>query len=151
MVRGVSGCGLGAAWWNRPVRGVELLELDRHTDARGSLLAFGDDSPIPFDVRNVYFILDCPTGALRAGHATSNHSLIVALCDGVTVEVDNGSERGSHRLTRPDTGLLVRAGVWLRLTGFGEGTRLVVLSSKPYDEMSHFDRPEPSLLDEAGP
>jgi hypothetical protein len=132
------------------VRGVELLELGRHTDARGSLLAFGDDSPIPFDVRNVYFILDCPSDAIRAGHATANHSLIVALSDAVTVEVDNGSERGEHRLTRPDAGLLVRAGVWLRLSGFSGRTRLVVLSSKPYDEMNHFDGPEPALLDDAG-
>jgi hypothetical protein len=37
------------------VRGVELLELDRHTDARGSLLAFGDGSQIPFEVRNVWW------------------------------------------------------------------------------------------------
>ena len=150
MVRPASGCGLAWAWWNRPVRGVELLELDRHADARGSLLAFGDGAPIPFEVRNVYFILDCPEDSVRAGHATANDSLIVALADSVTVEVDNGSERESHRLGDPDTGLLVRAGVWLRLTGFREGTRLVVLSSKPYDEMNHFDAPEPTLLDEAG-
>jgi hypothetical protein len=151
MVRGASGRGLRSAWWNRAVRGVELLELDRHTDARGSLLAFGDGSQIPFEVQNVYFILDCPDDALRAGHATANHSLIVPLSPSVTVEVDNGSERGSHRLTDPATGLLVRAGVWLRLSEFGEGTRLVVLSSKPYDEMSHFDAPQPALLEEVGP
>lgn len=131
------------------MRGVELIELDRHTDARGSLLAFGSDSPIPFEVRNVYFILDCPSDAVRADHATANHTVIVALSPGITVEVDNGSERGSHRLTEPDTALLVRAGVWLRLSEFDEGARLAVLSSKPYHEMSHFDRPEPALLDEA--
>ncbi len=150
MVRPASSCGLRAAWWNRPVRGVELLELDRHTDARGSLLAFGEGAPIPFEVQNVYFILDCPGDAARAGHATSNDSVIVALSDSVMVELDNGSERGSQRLAAPDMALLVRAGVWLRLTDFSEGTRLAVLSSKPYDDMAHFDEPEPALLDEAG-
>lgn len=132
------------------MRGVELLDLGRHTDARGSLLAFGDDSPIPFGVRNVYFILDCPSGAVRAEHATAGHSVIVALSDAVTVEVDNGSERDEHRLSRPDMALLVRAGVWLRLSGFSARTRLVVLSSKAFDERAHFDGPEPALLDEAG-
>jgi hypothetical protein len=150
MVRPACGCGLCSLWWNTAVRGVELLELDRHADARGSLLAFGDGSRIPFEVRNVFFILDCPDDAVRAGHAAASDSLIVALGPGVTVELDNGSEQDSHRLTNPATGLLVRAGVWLRLSEFAEGTRIVVLASKPYGEMHHSDEPQPALLDEAG-
>lgn len=135
----------------RPVRGVQLLELDRRTDSRGSLLHFGSDSPIPFDVRNVYFIVDCPPDATRAEHANSNHSAIIALSSAVTVEVDNGSERGTHRLTDPDSALIVRAGVWMRLREFSRETCVVVLSSKPWEETRHFEGPEPTLLDDAGP
>jgi WxcM-like, C-terminal len=130
------------------VRGVELLELDRHPDARGSLIAFGGDSPLPFDVEHVYFILDCPSGTVRAEHAATCHTAIIALSSSVTVDVDNGSEQASHRLTGPDTVLVVRAGVWLRLREFSEGTRLVVLSSSPYEDMTHFDHPAPELLDD---
>jgi len=135
----------------RPVRGVELVELDRHSDSRGSLLAFGSVSPIPFDVRNVYFLVDCPPDAIRAEHANSNDSAIIALNSAVTVEVDNGGEQWSHRLTEPDSALIVRAGVWLRLSEFSRETCLVVLSSKPWEETQHFDRPEPSLLGNAEP
>jgi hypothetical protein len=130
------------------MRGVELVELDRHTDVRGSLLAFGGDPQIPFEVGNVYFILDCSTEAVRAEHATSGDSAIIALSSSVTVDVDNGSERDSHRLTDPDTALLVRAGVWLRLRDFSDETRLAVLSSQSYGEMTHFDSPQPDLLQE---
>jgi WxcM-like, C-terminal len=133
------------------VRGVELIKLDRYSDARGSLLAFGSESLIPFDVGNVYFILDCPPSAVRAEHATSGDSAIIALSPSVTVDVDNGSERGSHLLSAPDTALVVRAGVWLRLREFSEETRVVVLSSLPYAEMTHFDRPTPVLLEDAEP
>jgi hypothetical protein len=130
------------------MRGVELLELDRHTDARGALLAFGGYPQIPFEVGNVYFILDCPTQAVRAEHATSGDSAIIALSSSVTVDVDNGSEQDSHRLAAPDTALLIRAGVWLRLRDFEDETRLAVLSSQPFGEMTHFDAPQPDLLEE---
>jgi hypothetical protein len=135
----------------RPMRGVQLIELDRHADSRGSLLAFGADAGIPFDVGNVYFIVDCPPDAIRAEHANSSDTAIIALHDSVTVDVDNGVERASHRLTGPDRVLLIRAGVWLRLRDFRPETLLVVLSSEPYRERSHFEAPEPALLDRAEP
>ena len=135
----------------RAMRGVQLVELDRHTDSRGSLVHFGSDSPIPFDVRNVYFIVECPADAIRAEHANSNHSAIIALSSAVTVEVDNGSERWSHRLSSPDSALIVRAGVWLRLREFTPQTCVAVLSSKPWEETAHFEGPEPRLLDDAEP
>ena len=133
------------------MRGVQLVDLDRHTDSRGSLLAFGSGSPIPFDVKNVYFLVDSPHDAIRAGHANSNDSALIALRSAVTVDVDNGGEQGSHRLTEPDSALVVRAGVWLLLREFTPETCVVVLSSKGWEATTHFEGPEPSLLDDAGP
>ena len=129
------------------MRGVSRIDLGCHTDSRGSLLAFGGDPQLPFPVKNVYFILDCPPGASRAGHATSNHTAIIALNPPITVDLDNGSEQESQQLTRPDTALIVRAGVWLRLRELGPESKVVVLSSKPFGEMEHFDGPQPALLD----
>lgn len=133
------------------MRGVQLVPLDRHTDARGSLVAFGSESPIPFDVKNVYFILDCPPDAVRAEHASSNDMAIIALSSSVTVDLDNGSEQRSERLATPDTALLIRAGIWLRIREFTPQTSLVVLSSKPFGEMNHFEQPEPALLSDVEP
>jgi hypothetical protein len=134
----------------RPVRGVQLVKLDRHADSRGSLLHFGTESPLPFEVRNVYFLVDCPLGAIRAEHANSNHSAIIALSSTVTIDVDNGAEQGSHRLSESDSALIIRAGVWLRLREFTPQTCVVVLSSRLWEETTHFKGPEPSLLDDAG-
>src|SRR4051794_26768496 len=114
----------------RPVRGVRLLDIDRITDSRGSLLALGSTSLIGFEVKNVFFIRDCPPRGSRAEHATSSDEAIIALSSAVTVDLDNGSERESLRLANPETALIVRSGVWLRLREFTQDTALVVLSSQ---------------------
>jgi hypothetical protein len=133
------------------LRGVELVALERHSDPRGSLLAFDGDAPLPFDVKNVYFILDCPAGAVRAEHATAHHEALLALSSAVTIDLDNGSERESVQLTTPETALIIAPGVWIRLREFTPETRLVVLSSSSYGETSHFAEPQPSLIDETPP
>jgi hypothetical protein len=129
------------------MRGVSLLDLGRHDDPRGSLLAFGPDSPVPFDVKNVYFILDCPPDAVRAEHAVSGHTALIALHPPVTIDLDNGTERGSLRLTRPDRALLINAGVWFRLREFDRQTALAVLASQVHADMRRFDKPVRALLD----
>jgi hypothetical protein len=128
------------------VRGVQLVELDRITDSRGTLLAFGST---PFNVKNAFFIHDCPPGAIRAEHATSGEEVIIALTSAVTVDLDNGTEQESLRLASAEKALIVRAGVWLRLREFTGDTALVVLSSEAHADVERFDRPNPALLGNA--
>jgi WxcM-like, C-terminal len=129
------------------MRGVRLIDLDRHVDPRGSLIAFAGDSPLPFEIKNAYFILDCPPDAVRAEHALSGHTALIVFHRGVTVDLDSGTERGSLRLTGPDRALIIRAGVWFRLSEFEQQTALVVLTSEAHADMTRFDQPVPALLD----
>jgi len=129
------------------MRGVRPVDLTRHTDERGSLVAFAWHSEVPFDVRNVYFILDCPPDAVRAGHAGSDDKALIVLNSSVTVELDNGSERQHRELSGPGTALVIQAGVWLRLKDFTPDTVIAVLASQPHDEATYFDAPAPALLD----
>jgi hypothetical protein len=129
------------------MRGVRSVDLTRHTDGRGSLIAFAGHSEVPFDVRNVYFILDCPPDAVRAGHAGSDDKALIVLNSSVTVELDNGSERQLRELTGPETALVVQAGVWLRLKDLAPDTVIAVLASLTRDETTYFDAPAPELLD----
>lgn len=129
------------------MRGVRLIDLDRHVDPRGSLIAFAGDSPLPYEIKNAYFILDCPPDAVRAEHALSSHTALIALLQQVTVDLDNGTERSSLRLTGPDKALIIRAGVWFRLRGFEQETVLAVLTSEAYADVTQFERPVPALLD----
>lgn len=132
------------------MRGVELVALERHSDPRGSLLAFEGDSALPFEVRNVYFIVDCPADAVRAEHAVSDFEAIIALNSAVTIDMDNGNERESLRLSGPETALIVAPGVWLRLREFTAETRIAVLAARPHGEMKRYPEPQPRLVEEAG-
>jgi len=123
------------------------MGLDRHADSRGSLVAFEGGWPVPFEIKNVFFILDCPPNAVRAEHAVSSDTALIAVRSAVTVDVDNGRERHSLRLDQPDRALVVRAGVWLRLREFDEHTVLAVLASQAYADRTYSDEPIPGLLD----
>jgi hypothetical protein len=129
------------------MRGVRSVDLTRHTDGRGSLVAFAGHSQVPFDVRNAFFILDCPPDAVRAGHAGSGDQALIVLNSSVTVELDNGSERQLRELSGPETALVIHAGVWMRMKDFTPDTVIAVLASQPHDETTHFDAPAPALLD----
>jgi quercetin dioxygenase-like cupin family protein len=133
------------------VRGVELVVLERHSDRRGSLLAFSGDTGLPFEVENVYFIVECPPDAVRGEHAPSHREAIIALSGSVTVDLDNGSEQESIRLAGADSALVISPGVWLRLREFTPETRLAVLSNEVHEEMTHYPEPRPELVDGAGP
>ena len=145
---------IAIAWRNVPALALRCLLFGALLRSRPQVrILLGALSPpaLLAAPRSRYFIVDCPPDATRAEHANSNHSAIIALNSSVTVEVDNGSERGTHRLTDPDSALIVRAGVWMRLREFSRETCVVVLSSKPWEETQHFAGPEPTLLDHAGP
>ena len=130
----------------RPLAGVRIVDLERHGDGRGSLLAFTDTAPLPFVVRHAYFIVDCPPDAVRAGHAISSPKALVAVCAGVTVDMDNGIEQQSFRLSGPDKALVIGAGVWLRLREFDERTAIAVFASQVHAEMTYYDQPVPALV-----
>jgi dTDP-4-dehydrorhamnose 3,5-epimerase-like enzyme len=129
---------------SRPVAGARVIELERHTDPRGSLVAFTEAAAVPFTVRHAYFIVDCPSDAVRAEHAQSCEELLVAVSGAVTVDLDTGRERASVRLDGPEQALHVSAGVWLRLRDFSDDAALAVLASQVYEEMTHSDAPRSS-------
>jgi WxcM-like, C-terminal len=131
------------------VRGVRLVVLDRHSDPRGSLLAFGGDTGLPFEIENIYFIVECPPDAVRGEHAVSDYEAIIALSSAVTVDLDNGRERESMRLSGADRALIVAPGVWMRLREFTPETRLVMLAARAHTDMQRFSEPQPRLVDDA--
>ena len=47
--------------------------------------------------------------------------------------VDDGHERRTLRMDRPDTGIYIGPNVWCELSGFAPGTVCVVLASEDYD------------------
>jgi dTDP-4-dehydrorhamnose 3,5-epimerase-like enzyme len=115
-----------------------VIEIPRHTDSRGSLGVVEGGIHIPFDIRRVYYLYDIPAGQVRAAHGHRMlQQLMVALSGSFEVQVDDGTDRRTFRLDRPDRGLYVAPGMWRDLNGFSGGAVCMVLASHLYDEADY--------------
>lgn len=126
--------------------GVTLVDLPRHSDDRGYLVALEGGKLLPFEVRRVFFMWGVPASAVRAEDAISSHEALIALQGEVTIDLDNGEEHMSIRLSRPDQALCMHAGVWVRMRDFSEEAMILAASSQKYSETEHFVEPQPQFL-----
>src|SRR3954470_16473578 len=97
----------------------ELTRLDRHSDARGHLVAVTAGVEVPFDIKRVFWIFGNTAGLPRAGHASSTTTeLLVTVAGSCRATIDGPA--GSHAVTldRPDDSLLVPPMTWLELSDF---------------------------------
>jgi dTDP-4-dehydrorhamnose 3,5-epimerase-like enzyme len=75
---------------------------------------------------------------VRAAHGHKRlQQLMVAMSGAFDVQVDNGFERRSFRLDRPDRGLYIPPGMWRDLGSFSGGAVCMVLASELYDESDY--------------
>ena len=133
-----------------PIAGTLLVAVPRHADERGFLIAFDRDQSLPFEVRRVYCIYPGAADAVRGEHATSAHCALVALQGSVAVDLDNGAERASIRLSRCDQALCIHAGVWLRVHDFSSNAIVLVAASRLFAESVYYNRPNRELLQMLG-
>lgn len=89
---------------------------------------------VPFDVKRTYWTYDIPAGAARGGHAHKEcQEMIIAASGSFTVTLDDGNQKETYLLNRPDQGLLVNTGIWRTLQDFAAGSVCFVLASDLYD------------------
>lgn len=132
------------------IHGVTLIDLPRHSDERGSLIPLDRDRGIPFAPQRVFFMVDCPSDAARGSHAVSADMVLLAVRGSVLVEVDNGSERTTLVLDRPQQGLHVCRGVWVQLRDFTPQTVVLVVSEENYKDVAYYPTPHPEQIDSLG-
>lgn len=123
------------------IHGVKQITHRVHGDTRGDLVAFERSSSLPFPLERVFFMKVDERSGERGGHANSCHEYIVAVAGSVVIDVDNGRERASVRLTGHDQALWVGPGVLLRLRDFSRDTVLLVCASQSYAQTTHYPQP----------
>ncbi len=112
-----------------------VLELPKISNRAGNMTALNNSIDLPFDVRRVYYLYDVPGGESRGGHAHKNlQQLIVAVSGSFDVIIDDGKNKKTISLNRPNFGLLVIPGIWRELSNFSSGAICLVLASHEYDE-----------------
>lgn len=126
----------GAEWFSG---GARLIGMQRHADARGSLLPLDFDS-LPFVPRRLFTVSGMPPGTVRGGHAhRDGEQLLICLQGQVDLWLRRRNEEAELSLLQDGPALLIGPKVWCRQTYARAETVLLVVSSRPYDPDSYID------------
>ena len=112
-----------------------ILTLPKMHNRSGNITALNNWSDIPFEIQRVFYLYDIPSGETRGGHAhKESHQLIVAVSGSFDVTLDDGYNKRTVTLNRPNFALHVIPKVWNNLSNFSSGAVCLVLASHQYDE-----------------
>ena len=95
---------------------------------------------MPFDlsIKRVYVTYNVPSEMQRGGHAHKDLTQVLTCPHGcVEIFLDDGKEKASVMLDRPDIALVVGNMVWHDMVWHGEGSVLLVGASDFYKESDY--------------
>ncbi len=113
---------------------IERIQLHKHGDNRGMLVALEQNRDVPFEIRRVYYLF-ATKGDVRRGQHAHRHlnQLAVTVRGSVTFLLDDGSGPVKIVLDDPSQGLLLGNMVWRELYDFSDDCVLMVLADQFYD------------------
>jgi dTDP-4-dehydrorhamnose 3,5-epimerase-like enzyme len=113
---------------------IQRVQLHKHGDSRGMLVALEQDGDVPFAIRRVYYIFATKRDEHRGRHAHRHLcQLAVAVRGSVTFLLDDGNGAVEVVLDDPTQGLLLGNMVWRELYDFSDDCILMVLADHRYD------------------
>ena len=116
------------------LKDIQLLQIPVVEDRRGNL-AFIQEDVIPFEFKRVYYLFDVPSNSFRGSHSHINQcEVLVALSGSFEVVLNDGTEKKSFLLNKPNIVLYIPTGIWRELENFSSGAVCLVLASDVYDE-----------------
>ncbi|MCJ2064315.1 FdtA/QdtA family cupin domain-containing protein [Methylobacterium sp. J-088] len=116
-----------------------LIEFRHILDHRGALTPIEAEADVPFSIRRVYFIYDVSHGAVRAGHSHKKlQQVLIAVSGSFKVHLDDGENRQTFLLSRPNVGLYVPQMTWRDIDDFSGGAVCLSLASDHYEESDYY-------------
>ena len=113
----------------------KLIKMNVIGDERGKLISIEANKNISFDIKRVYYIFDTLPDQERGKHAHKNlEQLIIAMDGACQFILDDGENRESVWLNRPDVGLYIGKNMWREMRHFSYGCKLMILASDYYNE-----------------
>ncbi len=117
---------------------IKKYRFNIHGDARGKLIAIEENSDIPFTIQRVYYMYDTVNGVRRGYHAHKHLQQILICVHGhCQILMDNGHEKVTVLLDKPDEGLYIANNIWREMFDFSDDAVLMVLASEKYDEADY--------------
>jgi dTDP-4-dehydrorhamnose 3,5-epimerase-like enzyme len=116
------------------INNIQMIKFPVVEDSRGNL-AFIQNDILPFEFKRIYYLFDIPSNAFRGGHSHINQNeVLIALSGSFEVTVNDGFEKKSFLLNKPNVGLYISTGIWRELQNFSSGAVCLVIASDVFDE-----------------
>jgi len=113
---------------------IQLIQLPVIEDVRGNL-AFLQNDVLPFELKRIYYLFDVPSTAFRGGHShIDQQEILIALSGSFEVVLDDGFEKKTFLLNKPNIGLWIPTGIWRELQNFSSGALCLVVASDVFIE-----------------
>lgn len=123
---------------------VRWIDLPHALDERGVLTSIEGGIDVPFDIRRLFFMHGIR--AERGGHAHRfTRQLVLPIAGELSVDLSDGHNSASFRLTDPNRGLYMPPMTWVRLYDFALGAVCLVLADTHYDRSASIRRWEDFL------
>jgi WxcM-like, C-terminal len=119
------------------VQALATLELPLHRRDSGQVVVAEVGSTVPFSIARM-FTVSAPLDAVRGEHAHRKCSQFMLCVNGmVDVTCDDGGQKRTFTLDRPNLALLVPPSIWNVITFRSAGAVLAVLCDRPYEEADY--------------
>lgn len=116
---------------------IHLIDFPVIEDVRGNL-AFIQNDVLPFEFKRIYYLFDVPSNAFRGGHShIKQHEILIALSGSFEVVLDDGMEKKTFLLNKPNVGLPISTGIWRELQNFSSGAVCLVVASDVFEEADY--------------
>lgn len=113
---------------------IEIIHIPKVNDVRGNIAVIENDV-VPFEIKRVYYLFDVPSTARRGGHAHKEQlELLIPLSGSFDVVLNDGKEKQTITLNKPNKGLLIKTNIWRELENFSSGSVCLVISSGEFFE-----------------
>ena len=114
---------------------IKFVQLQKHGDERGRLVALEDQRNVPFPIRRVYYLFETKSDIRRGFHAHRElKQLAIVVRGSCRFHLDDGKEKIDLLLDNPAQGLLLPPMLWHEMYDFSEDCVLMVLADSHYDE-----------------
>lgn len=115
-----------------PKKITKLVSLPTVTDECS--LTFAENPLIPFVPKRIYYIYEATTDWPRGYHAHhKTQQILFCLKGSITVVLEDGKQRETVTLDKPNVGVLLEPYIWHEMHDFEKDTILLVLASENYD------------------